>query len=81
MCKFARWDVIDGRLSRNFDQDKIAAERLFDGCYIVSGGVRKEKMAAAELVASYKKLGLREEVEHPARRSFGPSHSSSRPPS
>jgi Transposase DDE domain len=62
MGKFVRWDVIDGRLSWNFDQDKIVAEKLFDGCYIVSGEVPKEKMAASEVVASYKKLGLVEEA-------------------
>jgi Transposase len=62
MGKFVRWDVIDGRLSWSFDQDKIAAEKLFDGCYIVSGEVPKEKMAASEVVASYKKLGLVEEA-------------------
>ena len=62
MAKFVRWDVIDGRLSWSFDQDKIAAEKLFDGCYIVSGEVPKEKMAASEVVASYKKLGLVEEA-------------------
>src|SRR5246500_4386589 len=47
MGKFVRWDVIDGRLSWSFDQHKIAAERLFDGCHIVSGEVPKEKMAAS----------------------------------
>ena len=62
MGKFVRWDVLDGRLSWNFDQDKIVAEKLFDGCYIVSGEVPKEKMAASEVVASYKKLGLVEEA-------------------
>jgi transposase len=60
--KFVRWDVLDGRLSWSFDQDKIVAEKLFDGCYIVSGEVPKEKMAASEVVASYKKLGLVEEA-------------------
>jgi hypothetical protein len=39
MGKFVRWDVLDGRLSWSFDQDKIVAEKLFDGCYIVSGEV------------------------------------------
>ena len=62
MSKFVRWDVLDGRLSWSFDQDEIAAEKLFDGCYIVSGEVPKEKMAASEVVASYKKLGLAEEA-------------------
>ena len=62
MGKFVRWDVLDGRLSWSFDQDKIVAEKLFDGCYIVSGEVPKEKMAASQVVASYKKLGLVEEA-------------------
>src|SRR5262245_2923126 len=62
MSKFIQWQVIDGRLSWNFDQDKIAAEALFDGCYIVSSELPREKMAAAEVVASYKKLGLVEEA-------------------
>jgi hypothetical protein len=38
MGKFVRWNVIDGRLSWRFDQDKIAAEKIFDGCYIVRDG-------------------------------------------
>jgi transposase len=62
MGKFVRWVVIDGGLSWSFDQDKIAAEKLFDRCYIVSAELPKEKMAAAEVVASYKKLGLVEEA-------------------
>jgi transposase len=62
MGKFVRWDVTEGGLSWSFDQDKIAAEKRFDGCYIVSAELPKEKMAAAEVVASYKKLGLVEEA-------------------
>jgi len=62
MGKFVRWEVLDGRLSWSFEQDKIAAEKLFDGCYIVSGQIPPEKMAASEVVASYKKLGLVEEA-------------------
>src|SRR5246500_1615630 len=62
MGKFVRWDVLDVRLSWNFDQDKIVAKKPFDGCYIVSGEVPKEKIAASEVVASYKKLGLVEEA-------------------
>jgi hypothetical protein len=37
-------------------------EKLFDGCYIVSAEVPKDKMAAAGVVASCKKLGLIEEA-------------------
>jgi hypothetical protein len=62
MGKFIQWQVVDGRLSWNFDHDKIAAEKLFDGCYIVSSDMPQEKMAAAQVVASYKKLGLVEEA-------------------
>ena len=62
MGKFIQWEIVDGRLSWSFDQDKIAAEELFDGCYIVSSNVPQEEMAAAEVVASYKKLGLVEEA-------------------
>ena len=37
-------------------------KKLFDGLYIVSADVPQEKMASAEVVASYKKLGLVEEA-------------------
>jgi transposase len=60
--KFIQWQVIEGRLSWRFDDPKIAAEQLFDGCYIVSSDVPPEQMAAVEVVASYKKLGLVEEA-------------------
>jgi hypothetical protein len=62
MGKFIQWQVLDGRLSWRFDDHKIAAEQRFDGCYIVSSDVPPEKMAAVEVVASYKKLGLVEEA-------------------
>lgn len=62
MGKFIRWEVIDGRLSWSFDQNNIAGEKLFDGFYIVSAAVPQEKMAAAQVVASYKKMGLVEEA-------------------
>jgi hypothetical protein len=42
MGKFVRWDLLDGRLSWNFNQDKIVAEKLFDGCYIVSIFLKSE---------------------------------------
>jgi len=62
MGKFIQWQVVEGKLLWSFDQQKIAAEELFDGCYIVSSDVPQEEMAAAEVVASYKKLGLVEEA-------------------
>ena len=62
MGKFVRWEVLEKRLVWSFDQEKIEAEKLLDGCYIITSDVPKEKMAAAAVVASYKKLGLVEEA-------------------
>jgi hypothetical protein len=53
---------IQGAAGGKDSQQRHAAEKLFDGCYIVSGEVPKDKMAASEVVASYKKLGLVEEA-------------------
>jgi len=50
--------VIQGRLTWSFDEGKIAAEALFDGCYIIHSEVSKDMMPAAEVVASYKSLEL-----------------------
>ena len=58
MGKFVRWEVSEGRLSWNFEEGKIAAEALFDGCYIIHSEVTKELMPAAEVVSSYKSLEL-----------------------
>jgi transposase len=58
MGKFVNWEINEGRLSWSFDQEKIAAEAVFDGCYVVTSDVPKEKMAAAEVVTSYKSLNL-----------------------
>ena len=40
------------------DEEKIAAEKRFDGCYIICGTVPTERMAKQALVASYKSLAL-----------------------
>ena len=58
MGKFVRWQVKESQLCWSFDEERIAAEALFDGCYIIHSEVPKEKMAAVEVVASYKKLEL-----------------------
>jgi transposase len=58
MGKFVVWSVEDGCLVWSFDEDKIAAEKLFDGCYIICGNVPAERMSKQELVASYKSLAL-----------------------
>lgn len=58
MGKFVVWGVEEGHLAWRFDEDKIAAEKLFDGCYIICGTVPAERMSSQELVASYKSLAL-----------------------
>jgi len=58
MGKFVIWNVKDGRLEWHFDEDKIAAEKRFDGCYIICANVPTERMAKQALVASYKSLSL-----------------------
>jgi hypothetical protein len=62
MGKFVDWKVEDGRLLWSFDEDKIQAEALLDGCYIISGNVSQEAMSKQEIVASYKKLTLVEQA-------------------
>lgn len=58
MGKFVDWDVQDGKLVWSVDQKKVAAEALWDGCYVVRSDVPKEELAAAETVAGYQKLEL-----------------------
>lgn len=65
MGKFVNWSVepdkADGtsrqhRLVWSIDKDKIAKEQSFDGCYIISTDVEKERMDAKEVVHAYKSL-------------------------
>jgi transposase len=58
MGKFVQWSASEGKLEWGFDQEKIQAEERFDGCYIVVADVPPDKMAKAQVVASYKKLSL-----------------------
>ena len=58
MGKFVIWSVEDGHLLWRFDEEKIAAEKRFDGCYIICSDVAAEQMSRQELVASYKSLAL-----------------------
>lgn len=58
MGKFVEWSAPEGKLKWQFDKDKIQAEVRFDGCYVVVADVPPEKMAKAQVVASYKKLSL-----------------------
>jgi transposase len=56
MGKFVKWETKDGRLIWHFDEDKIAAELLLDGCYVIWTDIKPELMEAVKVVESYKKL-------------------------
>jgi len=62
MGKFVLWSVVEGKLEWRFDQEKIQAEQRLDGCYVVVADVPPEKMAKAQVVASYKKLSFVEQA-------------------
>ena len=57
--KFLDWHIVDGKLQWSLKQEKIDAEKRFDGCYIIcSRNVSVEAMNTNEVVASYRKLEL-----------------------
>jgi hypothetical protein len=56
MGKFVVWEIQDDRLHWQFNQERIAAELLLDGCYVICADVKPEAMSSEELVAAYKKL-------------------------
>lgn len=62
MGKFVLWNVETdpdglGRITWRWDEDKVAAEKRFDGCYvIVSEGESAERFDAAQTVETYKSL-------------------------
>lgn len=56
MGKFVTWEVQDGRLHWQFNPERIAAELLLDGCYVICSDVKIEAMSPVDLVAAYKKL-------------------------
>lgn len=58
MGKFIAWEVPQGQLEWHLDEAKIAQEKLFDGCYIISSDVPVAQLAKQQVVASYKSLSL-----------------------
>ena len=66
MSKFVQWhidpDPDDGssrkhRVLWSLDEEKIAEEKLLDGCYVIRTDVSGARMKKDEVVASYKALG------------------------
>ena len=58
MGKFVTWEVKAGKLEWRWNEEKIAQEKLFDGCYIISSDVPAGQMTQEQVVASYKSLSL-----------------------
>ena len=67
MGKFIQWSIeadADNTTSRQhrlnwaIDTEKVAHERLFDGCYIISTDVEKSHMNTLEVVNAYKSLAF-----------------------
>ncbi len=65
MGKFIQWSIDADqanpisrkhRLVWSIDTDKVASEKRFDGCYIISTDVDKDQMNAVEVVNAYKSL-------------------------
>lgn len=66
MGKFVNWRIEadpkkkksrEHRMIWNFDEEKIAAETLLDGCYIIRSDVSKDRMESDQIVRAYKDLG------------------------
>lgn len=67
MGKFIHWSIEAGgdnarsrqhRLNWSIDTEKVADERRFDGCYIISTDVEKAHMSTLEVVKAYKSLAF-----------------------
>jgi hypothetical protein len=56
--KFVQGDVREGRLSWQFDEEKIAAELLLDGCYVITTDAQPERLDSQKTVEAYKRLRL-----------------------
>jgi transposase len=56
MGKFVKRQVVDGHLVWNFVNEAIAAEKAFDGCYVIRTTVTAERLATDDVVARYKSL-------------------------
>jgi transposase len=62
MGKFVEWKVLNGRLTWHLLEARIAQEKLFDGCYIITSDVSQSQMTHEEVVAAYKNLSVVEQA-------------------
>jgi transposase len=54
--KYLHCEVLDGRIKYSRNQEKIDADALFDGLYVVRTNVSKEIMTSEEVVETYRSL-------------------------
>jgi len=62
MGKFFKWEVKAGRLEYQLEEQAVAQEQLFDGCYVVNTTVAASLMKETEVVATYKSLSFVEQA-------------------
>lgn len=62
MGKFFKWDVKEGRVQYQVEEQAVAQEQLFDGCYVVNTTVAASLMKETDVVATYKSLSFVEQA-------------------
>jgi len=62
MGKFFIWEVTDGRLQWQLDQEAVAAAKALDGCYVIKTTVSAAAMDKDQVVARYKGLAKVEQA-------------------
>ena len=71
MGKFVHWEIQADQdhhksnvhqLRWHFDEEKIAAEKRFDGCYIITTDVESEQLEKTQVVSAYRRLALVEQA-------------------
>jgi transposase len=55
-AKYLHCEVLDGRIKYSRNQEKIDADALFDGLYVIRTDVSKEIMTSEEVVETYRSL-------------------------
>jgi transposase len=56
VAKYLHCEVLDGRIKYSRNQEKIEADALFDGLYVIRTDVSQEIMTSEEVVETYRSL-------------------------
>jgi transposase len=62
MGKFFKWEIKEGRLEYQLEEQAVAQEQLFDGCYVVNTTVSAGLMKETQVVETYKSLSFVEQA-------------------